>query len=560
MSIAKIEKAVGEFIVKGEPESLSIRGGWGVGKTFFWNNYIKKNKYKINKSYKNYAYISLFGITSLEEFKFAIFQNLVDRDIIGESVTIENLKNNTEKLIKKFSRKSLLHIFSLPKLNSFGALVHTVSFSSVKDALICLDDIERKGNFLSTKDIFGLVSYLKENRNCKIVMIFNEANFDKTTQDDYKLFREKVIDVEVDFLPSSSEVSNIAFPNNTELDKQLREFSTKLDIKNIRILKKVRKAASVVSPMLKDFETELIFQASQTLTLLGWCYYSRDRTAPDFEYVKNLHGIFTGLQKEEQKTDDQLKWESILRSYNYSSSNDFDRALSSVIEKGYADEETIIKEATIINQQIIADKSQVSFSAAWELFHESFENNENEFVSRLEDSVTKHSKYVSPYHLNSAATILRELGREEIADKIVEIYIQENQDKINIFDLGSNPFRDKITDAYLMHRFNEVFLKITKVSTIEDVLKSLSTKNGWGPSDIQILASATEDDFYRIFKEKHDEHLSAYIETSLQFGKFLNASDLDKQISARAIGALKRIGRESKLNELRVRKYGIILD
>jgi hypothetical protein len=46
---------------------------------------------------------------------------------------------------------------------------------------------------------------------------------------------------------------------------------------------------------------------------------------------------------------------------------------------------------------------------------------------------------------------------------------------------------------------------------------------------------------------------------SLQFGKFANASEEMKQISERAMEALTRIGRESAVNEMRVRRYGIAI-
>ena len=47
-------------------------------------------------------------------------------------------------------------------------------------------------------------------------------------------------------------------------------------------------------------------------------------------------------------------------------------------------------------------------------------------------------------------------------------------------------------------------------------------------------------------------------QTKWEMGKTApNATDRQKVISENAIGALKKIGRENKLNELRVAKYGI---
>ncbi|MCK4487673.1 MAG: hypothetical protein KAU38_13060, partial [Desulfobacterales bacterium] len=80
--------------------------------------FIKGRKLKGNDAFKHYAYVSLFGITTLDELKFAIFRNVVDKNFIGESISIENLKKNTENLVKNFGRKSLPLIFGLPWLSS----------------------------------------------------------------------------------------------------------------------------------------------------------------------------------------------------------------------------------------------------------------------------------------------------------------------------------------------------------------------------------------------------------------------------------------------------------
>jgi len=43
---------------------LSIQGNWGIGKTYFWNNYIEKKEQD-----DKFVNISLFGINSLDDIK-----------------------------------------------------------------------------------------------------------------------------------------------------------------------------------------------------------------------------------------------------------------------------------------------------------------------------------------------------------------------------------------------------------------------------------------------------------------------------------------------------------
>jgi len=70
-----VESEIARFLSTQEPEVLCINGAWGVGKTFMWRSLLEqaiKNKtLKIGR----YAYISLFGINSLEGLKHAAFEN-----------------------------------------------------------------------------------------------------------------------------------------------------------------------------------------------------------------------------------------------------------------------------------------------------------------------------------------------------------------------------------------------------------------------------------------------------------------------------------------------------
>ena len=57
MSLRIIEEAIREFISTESAEVLSIKGGWGVGKTFFWNKLIKEKR--------NETWIQLLSATLL---------------------------------------------------------------------------------------------------------------------------------------------------------------------------------------------------------------------------------------------------------------------------------------------------------------------------------------------------------------------------------------------------------------------------------------------------------------------------------------------------------------
>lgn len=85
MSRDIIEKNIGAFLELKSSEVLAVYGSWGVGKTYIWNEVIKRKRTIIPDCYKSYSYVSLFGINSLASLKTSIFENMISTDLIGEN-------------------------------------------------------------------------------------------------------------------------------------------------------------------------------------------------------------------------------------------------------------------------------------------------------------------------------------------------------------------------------------------------------------------------------------------------------------------------------------------
>ena len=232
-------------------------------------------------------------------------------------------------------------------------------------------------------------------------------------------------------------------------------------------------------------------------------------------------------------------------------------ALANVVENGYVTEHELKDEANKINERIIKEKGGNAFSEAWRLYHDTFDNNEEELVANLADKFRQNIRFISPVNLNGTVKLFRELGKSALADELIELYIENNRDRKQLFNLNNYAFRGDIDDKTVIRRFDEVFLE-TKISkSLKDVLYELIGKNGWGPEDEKILSETSPEEYYKFFKAESGENLSLYIDKVLQFGRFTNSTETQKQIAENATQALKKIASESKLNERRVQKYGI---
>ncbi|EEH8064448.1 hypothetical protein G3R67_004636, partial [Salmonella enterica subsp. enterica serovar Agona] len=114
-----------------------------------------------------------------------------------------------------------------------------------------------------------------------------------------------------------------------------------------------------------------------------------------------------------------------------------------------------------------------------------------------------------------------------------------------------------IKDEEIIEKFKGVYLTDSPKRTLGEVLDVLSGQNGWNDDDIEVLSSATEDDYYHYFKSLHGNHLTSHVATCMKFGRISNANEQTRSVSVKAKEALMRISGESKLNELRIHKFNL---
>ena len=558
MSIEVIKDQIFYFLSSEQPEVMAIKGEWGVGKTYSWKQFLEEANSKGKIKSDRYSYVSLFGINSLDAFKYTIFENVIKRDIIGTQASIETFKNNTTSLIESLGRNSFSLFKGTPIIKSFTPAIEAVSFLSLNNILICIDDLERKGKGLDIKDVLGLVSLLKEQKKCKIVLLLNDG---ETGLEDYEKYREKVIDIELAFTPVPAECASIAFSEKTPNYSRLRELTTSLGIRNIRILKKIERLVTLSLPLTKGFEPEISDQVMHSLVLYTWCYFlsTSNEEIPTLEFTTSKGYTLLGIG-DEDLNEQQKKWQVILQSYNYTLTDELDLVVAKAVQTGYFIEEEFILKASEKNQQLISSKSENSFSDAWKLYHDSFNDNADEVINGLYDSFKRNCKYITPLNLNGTVTLFRELGEDDKASEIIDLYIESRKDDIETFNMEeANVFGD-INDQELISKFNNVYNQTIITKTARQVLEDIAGKNGWSQNDEMVLAKTSVDEYYDIFKSETGHVLSTFVTTCLRFGQFGNASEQQKEISKRATEALRKIASESEINRRRVKKFGVKTD
>lgn len=234
-NVEKLEDELLKLIDTDESFAIALTGEWGVGKTHLWKSIRDKNREVF--SGKKYAYISLFGLDSLESLKLAIATE-VQTDTADDSPLNIDISKHFKKLFGFVGGGSIGASGDMRfGINIGNKLITNIIMSHLKDTLICLDDIERKSDTLQMSEIMGLVNYLRNERNCQVLMItHDEESQDKEYFDKNK---EKVFD-EILILDDSLSIIKRKI-SDIETFLIYEKFYRTMHVRNIRFYQRVQK-------------------------------------------------------------------------------------------------------------------------------------------------------------------------------------------------------------------------------------------------------------------------------------------------------------------------------
>jgi len=551
MSTGLVIVEIKSFLEREGAGVLCIRGKWGVGKTFTWNETLEAARKSVNAPIAHYSYVSLFGLNSLAALKFAIFENVVS--IQGErplTADIDSLQSFVESAPTQW-RKFVGFAKKLPIVSQFTGdeATGTLSFLTIRNMIVCIDDLERKGAGLSVSDVLGLASELRERKGCKIVFLLNEEELEEKAS--FESYLEKVVDVSLLFDPTAAESAAIAKRGADGILERTAELCQSLGIRNIRVIKKIDKHIRDAHLILKDMNPGVFASASASIALMGWSYY-QPKEAPSLEYIVRYNSI--GLRKD--PTPQEVTWNAQLAAYGYTSTDEFDLELLKGVQRGFFDNTEISKYAAALQAKIVAQEADGSFEQAWELYHDSFDDNEEEAVTGIYDSFLKNIPYISPLNLNGTVTLFKELGRDDKAKHVIEEYVAKRSQERAFFDLEEYPFAAEISDPDVRAAFDKRFAELEETRDFKSMI--LGLKDGWNDKTIAALSALDARTYRSLFKQARNAELRRMISGCLQFGSIVNADESMKRITATAKEALAAIAAESNINARRVRKYGVV--
>uniref|UniRef100_A5WGZ5 KAP NTPase domain-containing protein n=1 Tax=Psychrobacter sp. (strain PRwf-1) TaxID=349106 RepID=A5WGZ5_PSYWF len=227
-NVFNLSKRLLELINNEDNFAIALVGEWGIGKTHFWNEFYKENHLSFKT--KKYAYVSLFGIDSLESLKFEIA--LKTHNTGQEKDNLSYLKTGFKKVLENVNFSDI-EGSGVTLSVSKGVISSTLS-SMVNDTVICIDDIERLSDKLDIKDVMGLINHLNLEKNCKIIVLLDQAK----AKEQFIEYKEKVFD---DVLVLDESLSVIQKIVDDKMFDVYKDFYTTTGVKNLRFYQRVNK-------------------------------------------------------------------------------------------------------------------------------------------------------------------------------------------------------------------------------------------------------------------------------------------------------------------------------
>lgn len=233
--IMKIETRIHNLLEDSSfPSMLLLDGHWGVGKTYYVKNILKPYlESEYDSSYKSY-YLSLYGVSSLDDFKDRLLSVVLTKD------------ENTGWFVKKsnavmdFSVQAFEGTRGVGKaLGSIGSIVKQYYFNQLDNLLLFIDDLERISCDRLKSAILGECLNLCENKRIKIVVIGNQEKIESKTD------IEKAFSDVVSFSRTPAELVSVldeiytGFKALSNEQKQLiEEILHKHKVDNLRIIRR----------------------------------------------------------------------------------------------------------------------------------------------------------------------------------------------------------------------------------------------------------------------------------------------------------------------------------
>jgi hypothetical protein len=486
---------------------IALTGKWGTGKTHLWN-LVKQQLSAIQAPQP--IFISIFGAKTSNDLKLRLLQSgsLKDdnkyKDFISAGGKL--LKGVVGKFVPGLAVEEIV-LLSLPKL--------------LGGRLVVIDDVERKHKTLDIDEILGFINEYSETYNTRFLLLLNTDKLEDEVI--WRKLHEKVIDIELQLQPESSEAFDLAsIDSNFNYLKCVREATTSLGITNIRIIKRIIRVLSELlegQDALKEYVQKRIIPGTVLLTAIHYRGIASDITS---EYFLQ-HNSFSKILSRAHRTADELKWDDVINKLDISSCNDYDFVVQDYLQTGVINKERldriINKYQTDLARNEVHERVRFFFeSHYWDpLF-------DNAKALELAEDFFLHTEALTGNQVSGVADILTELGEINLSEKLINRWIEINEPLIDPND------SDEFNMGRSLHPAIEALnTRIREQQypplTLEEAIERVRSNSGWGDRENICFQNSTQTQYEETLKTLRGSALAKFITENFSLLRTIGLSD-----------------------------------
>lgn len=532
-SLRKLKNALQGFARRKEPGAILLTGEWGVGKTHACLESLKASD---EDKQLSFSYVSLYGVTDAEGIYARIalgWHNSVTSkapDWVRDAVGVTGQ-----------AAKGIAEIFKA------GGLVQTLGTSGVgmfaRNALVVIDDLERRDEKLSIDAVMGVVSFLVESRNCRVIFISNEDALSEKDREKFDSQKEKVFDSEFVFSPTCEENIDLLARENAEY---ILPPAKALQVRNLRVLRGVNRLLSTLKENLKISHDRTYKAVLNSAAVLGVLHYG-------FRSKVNLHDrkelsaaaeIF--YPEDDSEVSDNIR---LLRKAGFRT-GPADAEILGFLMTGYLDWEKLnddLQDRGIFFKQVEAQESLSKMINACSV---NFFTTQEDIVPQMTEICEKNAEIISPANLMTATEILLELGEDSRLDKWMERWEQFNLERLTNQEIRSILEGMDRYPANRKHIIQGVANQRQGSPNIEKTLLQVFSEKMYFPSHVEYIAALPIEEYRKFIASPSDEIRFLVRQV---FEHFHGKDGAEGIIAERILQVVEELNGTSKLNNYRVK-------
>lgn len=548
------KNALCAFLKKDGPGIIALKGNWGVGKTFLWKETLNEFPAKENATF---SYVSLFGISTVDKLR---------RTIVSRRAPLPKSATSRSRIVQKgVKAASMLRYIDIKYVKSTELFTDAIEEGLMRDMIVCIDDLERKEADFSEHTLLGFITSLRDEKNCKVVLLYNEEEVSKNKSIGPTLaeYREKVIDAEVTLQPTANECYDLVFGKGevdlkplpqsgglffAEDSRTIREIFDAGKVANIRVLRRTRETLAYFKGRL-DSQFPLQWPAfARQIVKLCILHFMHGNEFQLREILEKDRWVQMQMDRRENKeTGEQDRFQSV---YDLSfHPSDTDALISDYLITGYVD---------FAGYGALLDKAEGTFRQTelgvklrenWNLLWDNFRAPQEEFILTQTVFLKENFAKIGLSEIGQFASVAKMLGDYPEIQEMLERKISE-------FVIATQDLEDHEV-MYLTTVPTEVAERVFSLRAtqspipkpIREAIAAMSGRDAWSPNDIRFLTKYSEDDFYQWLLSETKASLLSNLKI---FRQRIPDNETGEGVRKKLENALRRLAARSKIDEFRV--------